>query len=225
MPVPSTPLPPRRPLFPPDPPKRRHNRFAIYVALGVALIFIPLTLQFQNRRAQEIRRTREAAHPTPTPTPPSVEEVGDQSQPAELRQWHMQGVDGITESQARKRFGNPILTRDYNVTYGAFLGPKYGLKHYYLNNSPGFEQRAKDAQVEWNFPQYSTVREIIWKLRESYITLWLGQPLREVNIQGDTANAIFPPTAPGEWVVLDHYRVGQDLVKAPPVSATSPPTP
>ena len=111
----------------------------------MALIFIPLTLQFQNRRAQEIRRTREAAHPTPTPTPPSVEEVGDQSQPAELRQWHMQGVDGITESQARKRFGKPILTRDYNVTYGAFLGPKYGLKHYYLNNSPGFEQREKDA--------------------------------------------------------------------------------
>ena len=165
--MPPTPLPPRRPIFPSEPPKRRFNRFAIYLALGVALIFIPLTLQFQNHRAREIRSAREKAHPTPAPTPPSVEEVGDQSVPAELRQWHMQGVDGITESQARKRFATPILTRDYNVTYGAFLGPKYGLKHYYLNNSPGFEQRAKAAQVEWNFPQYSTVREMIWKLRES----------------------------------------------------------
>ena len=211
--------PPRQPLFPPEPPKHRFNRTAIYLALAVAVVVIA-TVQFQSRHPQETGAANRGAHPTPMATPPSVEEVGDSSQPAELRQWHMQGVDGITETQARKRFGSPILTRDYNVTYGAFLGPKYGLKHYYLNSSPGFEQRAKNAQVEWNFPQYSTVREIIWKLHESYITLWLGEPLREVNIQGDNATAIFPPTAPGDWVVLDNYRVGQDLVKAPPVAAT-----
>ena len=219
-PVPRTPLPSRRPLFPPDPPKKRFNRFAIYLALGVALVFIPLTLQFQNQRAQELRTAREKAHPTPTPTPPSVEETGDLSVPAELRQWHMQGVDGATESQARQRFGKPIVSRDYNVTYGAFLGPRFGLKHYYLTNSPGFEQREKDAQVEWKFPQYSTVRELIWKLHESYITLWLGEPLREVSLKDGTADAVFPATAQGEWVVLDNYRVGEDLVKAPPTAAT-----
>ena len=213
-------LPRRQPLFPPEPPKR-NRRLAIYLAFGVALVFIPLTLQYQNHRAQQIRARREVAHPTPTPT---VEETGDQSLPAEERQWHMQGVDGITESQARRRFGKPIFTRDYNLSYGAFLGPKFGLKHYFLQNSPGFEQREKDAQVEWKFPQYATVREIIWKLHESYITLWLGQPLREVDIQGDTASAVFAANAPGQWVVLDNYRVGQDLVKNPPVASEPTPT-
>ena len=216
-PVPPTPLPRRQPLFPPEPPKRYSTRVAIYLALGMAVVIITLIIQFQTSPVQEQRAKRANTPPTPAP---SIAEVGDQSQPVELRQWHMQGVDGITEDQARQRFGKPIVSRDYNVTYGAFLGPRFGLKHYYLNNSPGFEQREKDAEVEWKFPQYSTVRELIWKLRESYITLWLGEPLREVNLKDGTADAVFPGTTTEQWVVLDNYRVGEDLVKAPPGAAS-----
>ncbi len=216
--MPPTPLPPRRPLFSPEPPRRRFNRLAIFLAIGIALLFIPLTLHYQQERVRELH----ARHvPTPTPTPAkSIEEAGDQSVPAELRQWHMDDVDGMTESQALKRFGNPLLSREYNVTYGAFLGPKFGLKHYHLTNAPDYAQLEKDAQKVWNFPQYATIREMIFKMHESYLTLWMYEPRVEVSIKDGTADALFPRTKAGEWVVLDNYRVGQDLVRNPPVAAT-----
>ncbi len=148
---------------------------------------------------------------------PSVFKHGEQrAVPPEKSSWRMEDVIGRTQSELVERFGAPISTKDYSLAEGTFAGPEIGLKHYYLLKTPGYAARVKDAPAKWTFPQYTAIREMIWKLPDSYLTVWLHEPRGEASLSQDTIDLTLPATAPGAWVALDDYRVGKDLLaKAP----------
>jgi hypothetical protein len=136
--------------------------------------------------------------------------------PPEKRAWRMPDVAGRTESDLIGEFGAPLSTKDYSLQEGSFAGPEVGLKHYYLFQARDYAGRLKDAPMSWTFPRYTTIRELIWKLPDSYLTVWLHEPRAEVSLEKDTIDLTLPATAPNEWVALDDYRVGKDLLaKAP----------
>jgi hypothetical protein len=139
--------------------------------------------------------------------------------PPEKRLWRMPDLHNITQTEAVRRFGKPLSARDFSLNDGSFIGPRYGLKRFYPLDAPDYAARmeAKGA-VAWSFPRFSIVREIIWKLPDSYLTAWFHQPRAEIDFQGEQADLTLPPFAPGEWVALDHCRVGKDLVAKPPAS-------
>ncbi len=173
-------------LIPPAPPRQPHrlNLVALGLALVTVIALVPAILDFQKSRIV----------------------------PPEKRSWRMIDILGQTQAELEKRFGAPVSTKDYSLSAGSFAGHSIGLKHYYAMTAPGYADLMKDAPVTWTFPQYSTIREIIWKLPDSYLTVWLHEPRAEVSLNGDMVDLTLPKTAPGQWVALDNYRVGKDLL-------------
>ena len=199
---PINPVPRRAPVTPPSAPRRKLNRPAIVLAFVIAIAMIPLTQQFQKKRVLS-----------------TAPKVRDLDQPSEKQQWRMKGLDGITEQQAVARFGPPLVARNFNVADGVFVGPLVGLKKFYPRNAPDFAARTKDAELTWGFPQFSVIREMIWLLPDSYLTLWLREPRAEVSIGEGGSTVLNLPGGEGEWTCIDNFRVGKDLVKTPPTSS------
>ncbi len=188
-------------------PRRRFNRVGIALALVIGLGSIPFTYQFQKNRV-----TRKSVPGEKT----------DYEVPIEKRQFKMKHLEDLTEKQATARFGAPYIARNFNLSDGAFAGPAVGLKRFYAKTLPDYEKRLKDAEVVWTFPQYMTIREVIWQFPDSYLTVWMREPRAEIDL-GDNPGVVALPTAPdegGDWVVIDNFRVGIDLIKPP--SASSP---
>ena len=186
-------MPPLRPGSSPRPlpdiiRPRGYNRGGLYLAVFIAACCIPFTLKFQVNHTPNMAGKR----------------------------WQMLNLRDTTGSQAIKRFGPPAVSHDYSLTDGVFAGPEVGLKHYYRVGSAGYDEALK-SPVVWKWPDYSTVREMIWKLPDSYLTVWLHEPRAEISLEGDQSQIILPDTSKGEWVALDNYRVGNDLIKTPPV--------
>lgn len=172
----------------PIPPARRVNWWAVALAVGIVAALTPSILNFQRQRAL---------------TP-------------ERRNRRMPELAGISESKAEGLFGKPLSVHDYSLSYGTFAGPRVGLKHYYLFRSADYQAHVKDAETVWGFPQYSTIREIIWKLPDSYLTIWLHEPRAEMSLgDGDTIDLTLPSVAAGDWVALDNYRVGLERALPP----------
>ena len=170
-------------------PPRRYNRTGLYLAIFVALACVPFTLKFQAKRAPHM----------------------------ENRRWQMLNLYGVTSTDAVKRYGPPAQTRDYSLEGGSiFAGPKVGLKHLYRKDSPDYAKHLEDPVV-WQYPEYSTIREMIWKLPDSYLTVWLHEPRAVIDLNGDNSQIFLPNTAAGDWVSLDNYRIGNDFFDAPPV--------
>jgi hypothetical protein len=143
------------------------------------------------------------------PAPPSA-------QPASQQQWQMPELIGQTQDALIARFGAPLSTKDYPLSEGSFAGPEIGLKHYYVFKSPGYAARLKGAPMKWSYPQYTTIRELIWQLPDSYLTVWLDEPHGSANLDGDSIEITLPKAPPGAWVALDDYRVGKDLLAKRP---------
>lgn len=187
--LPSDPTPRPRSLPAPLPP-RRYNRTGLYLAIAVALACIPFTLKFQEKRVPHM----------------------------ENRQWQMLNLYGISGNEATKRYGTPVQTRDFSLENdGIFAGPKVGLKHFYRPGNPDYAAHLHDPVV-WKYPDYSTIREMIWKLPDSYLTVWLHEPRAVIDLSGgDDSQILLPATTEGAWVALDNYRIGNDFFKTPPV--------
>ena len=193
-------MPPNAPLpksLPPEPPRRRFNRVAVYLAVAIAVVMLPFTLHYQRERAA-----------LPKPPPANFATANSQGPLPELY--------NITDRQARERFGAPVETRDYPLSVGSFAGPYNGLKHYYRFTDPDYEQHMKGAETTWTFPQYSVIREMIWRQQDSYLTVWLHEPRAEIELGASDAEVTLPTTGSGEWVALDNYRVGKGLLKTEP---------
>ena len=194
-------MPPPAPIprpFPTQPPRPRYNRTAVYLAVVIAAVMVPFTLHYQQKRFELLK------------PPPKVNSTvsGTQGPLPELY--------NITDRKAKERFGEPVETRDYPLTYGSFAGPYNGLKHYYRFSDPDYDQRMKEAETKWTYPQYTTIREMIWRQQDSYLTVWLAEPRAEITLGKDDAEVTLPDTSSGEWVALDNYRVGKELLKAEP---------
>jgi hypothetical protein len=175
----------------PPPPRRLNMAVVVILVVATAFAVVPTFRQHQTQSTEP---------------------------PIEKRAWQMPDVIGKTQNDLIGRFGPPLSTKDYSLQEGSFAGPEIGLKHYYLLRDPAYAARLKDASTRWTFPKYTTIRELIWRLPDSYLTVWLQEPRAEANFEGDNVNLTLPSTAPGEWVALDDYRIGKDLLaKAPPV--------
>ncbi len=189
-------------------PKRRFNRVGIALAVVICLGTIPFTYQFQKSRV-----TRKSPADTKT----------DYDIPIEKRQFRMTHLEGLTDKQAIARFGPPYIARNYNMNDGAFVGPAVGLKRFLSRTLPDYEARTKDAEAVWTFPQYQVIREVIWQLPDSYLTAWMREPRAEIDISEHPGEVELPTTPDGgDWVVIDNFRVGKDLVKNPPRPSASP---
>ncbi len=211
MPTVLPPTPGKPTLLPMDAPepKRRINRIGIALALVVCIGTIPFTYQFQKNRVTRKDTTHDKT---------------DYEVPIEQRQFRMKHLEGLTEKQATTRFGTPFLSRNFNMSDGSFAGPAVGMKHFYPKTLPNFEALTKDAEAVWAFPQYQVIREVIWRFDDSYLTVWMREPRAEIDIS-DNAGLVELPAAPeggGDWVVIDNFRVGKDLVKTPPASSSPP---
>jgi hypothetical protein len=136
------------------------------------------------------------------------------AKPAASQQWQMPDLIGQTQDELSGHFGAPLSTKDYPLTEGSFAGPETGLKHYYLFKDPGYAAHMKAAPAKWIYPQYAAIRELIWQLPDSYLTVWLHEPHGAANLAGDSIEITLPQTPPGAWVALDDYRVGKDLHKS-----------
>ncbi len=208
LPVPGTPGG-RAKLLPMDAPapKRRFNRVGIGLALVVCLGTIPFTYAFQQRRVA-------AQHDAKLKNQQSK----NLELPPEKQQWRQRGLDENTEKQVMARFGPPIISRNYNMADGAFVGPLVGQKRFVLNSAPDFEGRTKDAEVIWTYPQFNVIRELVWQLPDSYLTVWMREPRAEIDLTDPSSTVALPadPEGGGDWVVIDNMRVGKDLVKAAP---------
>ena len=193
--------------------KRRFNRVGIALAILVGLGSIPFTYAFQKHRVLD-------QHDTKLKTQQSKK----LELPPEQQAWRMRGLDDNTEKQVIARFGPPYIARNYNMADGALAGPLVGIKRFYLNASPDFEARTKDAEAVWTYPQFNVIREIIWQLPDSYLTVWMREPRAEIDL-ADPSGAVALPTPPengGDWVVMDNFRVGKELVRAAPTASPSP---
>lgn len=157
----------------------------IIAAVVVVAALAPITFQYQNAKIPPIRQ----------------------------RAWRMNELQHITEPQALERFGQPVSARDFQMTDGSFIGPRIGQKRYIPLNAPDYNERLREpGTVSMQYPQFTVIRELIWKLPDSYLTLWLFQPRAEIDFAGDHADMRLPNSAPGVWAAVDNYRVGLDLV-------------
>jgi hypothetical protein len=171
------------------PPRRRFRWLGAALAAAIALAMLPITFRYQRERL---------------PGP-------------EKRAQRMSELLNITQAQAIERFGKPLSAKDFSLQDGSFVGPRLGLKHFVPLDTPDYARRFQEkGAVAWTFPQFSVVREIIWKLPDSYLTIWLHQPRAEIHFQDGAADLTLPPSAPGEWVALDNYRIGKDLATISP---------
>ncbi len=179
---------PRDPL-PPPAPRKRINAIGILLAFVVAAVVFPYTMKFQRDRFGPITK----------------------------KAYRMTGLDGITEMQAVSRFGPPLVKHDFSMTEGAVLGPEVGQKRYVLLKAPDFVKQAADAAVAWRYPQYSTIREMIWKLPDSFLTIWFHEPRGEIDLSAvgpdGQASISLPDTSHGDWEAIDNFRLGNDLVR------------
>ena len=185
----SAPAPlPRDPLPPPGP-RKRFSAIGIMLAFIIAAVTLPYTMKFQRDRFGPITK----------------------------KAYRMTGLDGITEMQAVSRFGPPLVKHDFSMTEGSVVGPAVGQKKFVALKAPDYEARVKEAEVVWRYPQYSTVREMIWKLPDSFLTIWFHEPRAEIDLSATgpdgEASISLPDTSHGDWITLDNYRLGNDLVK------------
>ena len=157
------------------------------MAIVIAAACIPFTLKFQAKHSPDMS----------------------------TRRWQMLNLQGITATEAVRRYGPPTVTHDYSLEAGSFAGPVRGWKHFYRLDSPELAEHSKDPVV-WSYPNYSTIREMIWKLPDSYLTMWLHEPRAVINLDGDSSEVLLPKSG-GDWVALDNYRVGNALLKTEPV--------
>ena len=197
-------MPPPTPaprLFPPEPPRSRYNRKAIYLAVVIAAVTLPFTLRYQRERVGTMKATPPVSSTTAETQGPLPE------------------LYNLTDKQAKSRFGEPVETHDYSLNYGTFAGPYNGLKHYYRFNDPDYAKHVEGAETVWAYPQYSTIREMIWRQADSYLTVWLHEPRAEIDLTGKDGDIALPSTAGGDWVALDNYRVGKGLLKTEPGEA------
>ncbi len=194
-------------------PKRRLNRLGIGLALVICLGSIPFTYSFQQRR---IAAQREAKLKSPHSKNFDI--------PPEKQQWRQRGLDDNTEKQVTARFGRPFFAHNYNMTDGAFVGPAVGQKHFVPNSAPDFEARTKDAEAIWTYPQFNVIRELVWKLPDSYLTVWMREPRAEIDLTDPSSTVALPadPEGGGDWVVIDNIRVGKDLIEVAPAAPSSP---
>lgn len=186
MPPPPPPAPARN-VFAPAPPRRAFKPLVILAALVAVAALVPITFQYQNARIPPLRQ----------------------------RAWFMSELKNITEPEARQRFGKPAVAREIDLTKGSLIGPRVGLKRFVALDAPDYAEKLREpGTVSMQFPQFTTVRELIWKLPDSYLTLWLFLPRAEMDFQEGYADLRLPKSAPGVWVALDNYRVGLDLVES-----------
>ena len=196
----SAPAPlPRDPL-PPPAPRKRFNAIGIMLAFVIAAVMLPYTLKFQRDRFGPITK----------------------------KAYRMTGLDGITEMQAVSRFGTPLAKHDFSMSEGVVAGPEVGQKRFFARKTPDFAERIKDAPVVWRYPQYSTIRELIWKLPDSFLTIWFHEPRAEIDLSATgpdgEASISLPDTSHGDWEALDNFRLGNELVreKKGPEAAAKP---
>ena len=109
------------------------------------------------------------------------------------------------------------MRHDFSLNDGSVLGPEIGQKKFVSPQAPDYAKRFEDAETVWRYPQYSAIREMIWKLPESYLTIWFHEPRAELdlgNVKPDGEVDIeLPDTSKGDWAALDNYRLGNDLVR------------
>ena len=186
----STPAPlPRDPAL--EPPRSRKGSKIIPIALAfvIAVVTLPYTFKFQRDRFGPITK----------------------------KAYRMSGLDAITEMQAVSRFGPPLVKHDFSMTEGSVVGPAVGQKKFVALKAPDYAEQIKDAEVVWRYPQYSTVREMIWKLPDSFLTIWFHEPRAEIDLSAvgpdGEASIALPDTSHGDWITLDNFRLGNDLVK------------
>ncbi len=171
---------------PPTPPRRRFKPLVILAAVAVVAALVPITFKYQAAKIPPISQ----------------------------RAWRMNELQNYTEPQAIERFGKPIVRRDFQMTEGTFIGPRIGQKQFVPLDAPDYAARLKaPGAVVMQFPQFTVIRELIWQLPDSYLTIWMFQPRAEIDFRGDYADMRLPKSAPGVWVAVDNYRVGLDLVK------------
>ncbi len=187
--APAAPATPRAPVPPPPAPRKRFNAIGIVLAFVIAAVMLPYTLTFQKDRFGPITR----------------------------KAYRMSGLDGITEMQAVSRFGTPLVKHDFSMTEGSVAGPVVGQKKFVPLKAPDYAERVKDAEVVWRYPQYSTVREMIWKLPDSFLTIWFHEPQAEIDLSATgpdgEASISLPDTSHGDWITLDNFRLGNELVR------------
>lgn len=179
---------PRDPV-PPPPSRKRFNAIGIALAFVIAAVTLPYTMKFQRDRFGPITK----------------------------KAYRMTGLDGITEMQAVSRFGAPLAKHDFSMTEGVVAGPEVGQKRYVALKAPDYAKQTGDAEVVWRYPQYSTIRELIWKLPDSFLTIWFHEPRAEIDLSATgpdgAASIALPDTSHGDWEALDNFRLGNDLVR------------
>lgn len=157
----------------------------IIAAVIVAAALVPITFQYQKARVPPVRQ----------------------------RAWFMSELRNTTEPEALKRFGPPVVARDFDLRGGSIIGPRVGPKRFVPLDAPDYERRLREpGTVSMQYPQFTTVRQLVWRLPDSFLTLWLFQPRAEMDVEGDYADLRLPKSAPGVWAAVDNYRVGLDLV-------------
>ena len=179
----------RAPVPPPANPRSRFNGPGILLAVIIAAVTLPFTYKFQSNRTGALTH----------------------------KAWRMTGMDGITEKQAIARFGKPLVRHEFSLNAGSVMGPEIGQKKFVSLKAPDYEKQFDAADTVWRYPQYSTIRELIWKLPESYLTVWFHEPRAEVDLgkvgPDGQADIELPDAVAGDWVALDNYRLGNDLVR------------
>ncbi len=185
---PTPPALPRDPVPPPPSPKR-FNAIGILLAFVIAAVLLPFTMKFQKERFGPITK----------------------------KAYRMTGLDVITEMQAVSRFGTPLARHDFSMSEGSVAGPQVGQKKYWPLKSPDYAKQMEAAEMVWRYPQYSTIREMIWKLPDSFLTIWFHEPRAEIDLSAvgpdGQASISLPDTSGGDWVSLDNFRLGNDLVR------------
>ncbi len=196
----ATPAPLPRDPIPPPPTRKRFNAIGIMLAFVIAAVLLPYTMKFQRDRFGPITK----------------------------KAYRMAGLEGITEMQAVSRFGPPLVKHDFAMSEGVVAGPDVGQKKFWPLKTPDLADKLKEAGVVWRYPEYSTIREMIWKLPDSYLTIWFHEPRAEIDLSATgpdgEASISLPDTSHGDWVELDNYRLGNDLVreKKGPEAASKP---
>lgn len=172
-------------MFAPAPRRRAFKPLVIVAAVVVVAALVPITFQYQKARVP----------------------------PARARAWFMTELRNTTEPEALKRFGQPVVARDFDLKGGSIIGPRVGPKRFVPLDAADYEQRLREpGTVSMQYPQFTTVRQLVWRLPDSFLTVWFFQPRAEMDFQGDYADLRLPKSAPGVWAALDNYRVGLDLV-------------